>query len=1015
VIFTFEDFELDAQRLELRRGGELVEADTLVLRLLLVLVTNAGSLVTKEQLVEQIWDGRAIADNAITIAVTRLRKALGMKRGVGEMVTTVYGRGYRFVAKVRERSSPPTLDAHSAVGDVRSVLVGREGALATLQSAWAEAQRGHGRLCALLGEAGIGKTYVAEVFLRSLPRSACVLWAFCREAGDTPPLSLWSRVLRALLARPEHAELAREAATGGAAQLLREASLESTPQTMGEEFLDVSGRHRIFEAVSQLLAQAAERAPLLIVLEDLHRADGASLALLGFLLDEIAQRGVVIVTSARPVDAPTQPSVRASFGHVLGHRNCERISLDRLSEREVHAFVVRVLGPAQEQLARAVYAKSEGNPFFMAELCRQLRDQGPGPGGILAVPQPALELVRRHVQRLDEDALGVLSAACVLGRSFELWLLRAITGREASALMECLDAARAAEVVVAAPDSATGFAFGHEMYRVVLYDALSPAERRRRHAQVANALLARARDKEFVAPSDLAFHLHAALPESDPKLTVHYCRLAAASAATSFSNADVIRCVRRALEALDLTEQPSTRLRMHLIYLLAMYARGDSAPDYESATYQLAQLARAAEDGKMLVRAAIMYNLHPGFRQLKGAGEEMSHALGLLQKEDIPMRAVALSGLAMSAPTCFSGRDVAALLDEALPLARASGSRAARYVALIAALQLRGGPAHAASTEAVLDELSVLALQNQARMPVLPIDLSLYRAVRAFSSGDLTTATRFVAAASGHARQLNHAELLWHSERMGILANVNRGEQLAQAGVLARLQAQAEQPGLYGVSAFAAFDQATWMSELGGSRPKLTETQRSALAYDISDPPSLWSLKLRALVSLGAKDEARAALFALRPAELAGLPSDRDLLGTLGHVIRAALKVGALDHAAQAAARLSAHPEGFAVHVGFLCEGAVPHLLGSVSLALGESERAVSELQEGLAQNERAGFTLCAAYARLELARALQERGRSSDRARARSLRWEVQVHAERHGLHRLGRAATALRVELRR
>lgn len=1015
MIFAFEDFELDAQRLELRRGGELVEADTLVLRLLLVLVSNAGSLVTKEQLVEQIWEGRAIADNAITIAVTRLRKALGNKRGTGEMVTTVYGRGYRFVAKVRERNSLPSREAHATpAGDVRSVLVGRESALATLHGAWHDAQRGHGRLCALLGEAGIGKTYVEEAFLRSLPKTACVLWAFCREAGDTPPLSLWSRVLRALLARPEHSALACEAQAGPAAQLLREVSLESAPATMGEEFLDVGGRHRISEAVSQLLAHAAERTPLLIVLEDLHRADGASLALLGFLLDEISQRSIMVVTSARPVDAPTEPSVRASFSLVLGHRNCERISLDRLSEREVHAFVVRVLGPAQETLARAVFAKSEGNPFFMAELCRQLRDQGPGPGGLLSVPQPALELVRRHVQRLDAEALGVLSAACVIGRTFELWLLRAVTGREASALMASLDAARAAEVVVAAQDSATGFAFGHEMFRVVLYDALSPAERRRGHARVAEALLARARDKEFVAPSDLAYHLHAALPESDPRLTVHYCRLAAASAANSFSNADVIRCVRRALEALDLTEHPSTRLRMHLIYLLAMYARGDSAPDYETATYQMAHLARAAGDGKMLVRAAIMYNLHPGFRQLRGAGEELSYALGLLEEDDTAMRAVALAGLAMSSPICFSAREVTAHLEKALPLAVASKSRAARYVALIAALQLQGGPAHATSTEAVLDELSVLALQNQTRMPVLPIDLSLYRAVRALAGGDMASAARFTAAAAGHARQLHHCELLWHAERMSMLIGVNRGEQLAQASQLARLQAQAEQPGLYGVSAFAAFDQATWMSELGGNLPKLTEMQRNALAYDVADPPTLWSLKLRALASLGAKDEARAALFAVRPSDLAALPCDRDLLGTLGHVIRAALKLGALDHAAQAAARLSQHRDGFGVHVSFLCEGSVPHLLGSVSLALGESERAVGELQEGLAQDERAGFTLCAAYARLELARALQERGRASDRARARSLRWEVQVHAERHGLRRLGKAATALRLELR-
>jgi DNA-binding winged helix-turn-helix (wHTH) protein len=1009
MIFAFENFELDAQRLELRRGGAVVEADTLVLRALAVLVRNAGRLVSKEELVQEVWDGRAVADNAITVTLSRMRKALGDKRGEKEMVTTVYGRGYRFVSNVRERSSAwDALSASHVAG--RPLLVGRERVLGALSRALAETGAGRGRLCALLGEPGIGKTHVVEAFVRSIPAELRASWGFCRETGTTPPLSPWSRALRELMALPEHKAYAHEADDPLLQPFLREDSPTPSSPTISEDvWLEGYRRHRVFDAITSLLARASERAPVLLVLEDLHCADGASLDLLALLLDELARRRIMIVATVRHAEGPAAAALRARLAQVLGHRNCERIALERLREPEVRAYVASVLGEREDRLARAVFDKSEGNPFFMAELCRQLRDRDTGTRDALALPQEALEIVRQHVHRLDADALGVLSAAAVIGRSFELWQLHAISGREMGELMDSLDAAIAADVLIAAPDSATAFAFGHELLRAVLYDGLSPVERRSWHVRVAEALEQRARDGESVPPSELAYHLHAGLPTADPRQAVHYCRLAAAAAAAAFANDDVVRYVRYALEALELTEKPSIRLRMHLVYLLSMYARGDLAAEYESATRELAQLARKAADPAMLVRAAIMFNLHPGFRQMSGARDELAHALELLPGDDAAMRSVALAGLAMASPNCFSNQAVGQLLDEAVPMARASTSRAARYVALIAALQLRGGPEHSSGADAVLEELSALAQQNPTRMPVLPVDLALYRAVRACASGELSAAEHFAATAAAHCRRLHHCELLWHAERMGGMVALNRGAFRASSPLLQRLHERARQPGLYGLDAFVAFDSASWMSELGGRR-QLDLTQLGALAYDAADPPSIWSLKIRALASVGANDEARTALRTLAPRDLAALPCDRDLLGTLGRVIYAALALQAFDYAEQAALRLAAHRSSFCVDIGFLCEGSVPHLLGSVALALGDADRAVSELSDGLAREERAGFLLCAGYTRVELGRALLRRGRTNDRSRARQLWSQAHTQAERTGLQRLAHAASTQR-----
>jgi eukaryotic-like serine/threonine-protein kinase len=1003
MIFEFEEFELDARRLELRRAGNVVEADTLVLRVLSVLVRNAGRLVTKEELVQEVWDGRVVADNVITVSMARLRKALDDKRGDREMVKTVYGRGYRFVRSVREVQEPQR--SHAARHEQAAPpFVGRERLLSRLEAALGEAQHGRGRVCALLGEAGIGKTQMVETFCRDLPPSCVVSWGFCREAGDTPPLAPWLRILRELLDGPMGEQLATlgedyELARG----LLRAPRDERSAAFSPDPFFEQQVRYRSYEAILRVLARATESTPLVLVFEDLHRADAATLELLGLLLEEVGLMRILVLATLRHGDA--RDVVRSRLARVLGHRNCERIAVPRLRESDVHAYVTGLLGEGAASIARSVFAKSEGNPFFMAELCRQLRDRDPGERDVLALPDAALELVRQHLARLDEEARGVLSAAAVIGRSFELWLLHATTGREMGALMASLDAALAAEVLVAAPDSTTAFAFGHELMRSVLYEGLSPAERRSWHVRVADALHQRVESGESIPPSEIAYHLHTALPDARPETTVHYCRLAAAAAASSFTNDDVVRYVRHALEALDLLDKPSLRLRMHLLYLKAMYARGDSFAEYEAASRELARLARTSDDGQMLVRAAIMYNLHPGFRQLSGASAELTTALELLPPDDLAMRAVALGGLAMDTPNCYSQQRSDELLAEAVPLARESTSRASLYVVLIAALQLRGGPKHEAEASEIVEELALLAQQNPTRMPVLPIDISLYRAVTALQRGDLAAATRAAESGAATARRLHHGELLWHTERTLAKLSLLSGN-VAGVAQLARLQERAMHPGLLGVAPFAAADKAMWFSETG-TRVELEESERAALGYDASDPPALWALKLRALAAVGLREEARTSLRALAPGELAKLPCDRDFLGTIGHVLHAALLIGASEYAEHAASLLTPYRDRYCVHIGFMCEGSVPHLLGSAALARGDIELAVRELEEGVSRNEQAGLALCTSYARLTLGRALLCRNQAQDRARAEQLLSEVAAQARRLGMVRLAQAAS--------
>jgi DNA-binding winged helix-turn-helix (wHTH) protein len=576
VIFRFADFELDAERRELRRAGKLVPADALVVRLLIRLVREPDRLVTKDELVEDVWEGRSVADNAITVSVARLRKTLGDGRSEQPFITTIYGRGYRFVRDVivAERgarvSNAPARTPHD-----QPPFVGRQRLLTRLQHALNGARSGQGRACVLIGEPGIGKTRSVEALESEVKGSQLrVAWGYCRQGADTPPLSPWLRLLREVVAGCSLPDLKR-ALGPSVTEVLELCEAQTVPPVtsgLAPGALLGPRRHQGFAAIVRAFAFAAEQTPWLLVLDDLHRADDGSLELFSYLLDEIPRTRIFVVATLRPTS-----QAESLLAHVVGHRNTERIVVERLREEDVKTYVAALLDDANGTLGHAVFSKSEGNPFFMTELSRQLCDSEHPEARSLEVPDAALDLIWQRIAKLDHRARGVLSAAAVIGRSFELPLLQLVTGSDLGSLMSCLDEALATDVIVAAPDSVTAFGFGHELLRVALYDALTTAERRRWHTRIANALDERQRAGEAVAPSDLAYHFHAALPESDARKTVEYCRAAATAAADGFASSDVARYLRHALEALGLVENASGSLRMMLLYTSMLYTLTSTA------------------------------------------------------------------------------------------------------------------------------------------------------------------------------------------------------------------------------------------------------------------------------------------------------------------------------------------------------------------------------------------------------------------------------------------------------
>ncbi len=968
TFFRFDDYELDPNRLELRRQGKPVRADPLIVRLLAVLVRSAGRLVTKDELFSQVWDGRVMSENVLTVAMVRLRKVLGHEPGRREFINNVRGLGYRFVRTVTSHYAPvDPLPAARIARDAGEPLFGREAVMNRLRTLLNEAREGRGHICVLTGEPGIGKTRAAEWLAREAAAAgSAVAWGYCHETGDTPPLWPFVQLLRQIVGHLRDSVDVADllAAITGPTRVLPELDRgagQAAPFVSVPSDDHPWAKHRIFDRITRVLGMPAPQRPWVLIVDDLHRADAASLELVHYWADEIAAASVLLVATARTAPAPPGGS---HLAHVLGHRNCSHIALAPLREVDVAEYVTSVLDDADSRLANAVYAKSEGNPFFMVELTRQLHDADRADPAQLEVPRAALDRLQERVSALPDAVRECLSCAAVIGRTFELALLQVVADCDAATVTASLDEAIAGEIVVAAPDSRTAFAFAHELFRQVSYERLTPADRRRFHLRVTDALEERARHGVFVAAPTLAHHTHAALPLGDLARALEYGWRAAIAAARTYGYADAVRYLRYAREALELMPQVRPDLRLQLMLQQALWTRISSPSDFEPLTREIIELARQHNAGQALASAALLLDLHAGFPAVPGSREALEGGLAMLPVED-PLRGAVLARLATAPPAAYDAARSTEQAALALAMGQRSDSLLAIYHARAAQLYLGGGPAHAETSAAVMTDIVRMCAENPSLMSAPPVLLDMHRAITSLQRGDSKATAEALARAELVCRKLDHRDLLWHVQRFQELSCLNAGQIVSAGATLHALHSRAEREGVLGTDLLRVYDRVV---VLGDTAAVAASPLHLALVHEPGDPPNIWSIKVRTLVAAGFVDEARGLLETVPAGRLCNLPCDRDYLGTLGALARVVIALRAFEYARAIYSLLSPYPEYFAAHVSFFCEGSVSQLLAGLARLLGDQRRAIEHLETALACAEAAGLAACANQARLELA-----------------------------------------------
>jgi len=1011
VVFAFADCELDRELYQLRRRGRAIKLEPKVFDVLVHLLERRDRVVTKHELLDALWPGEALSESVLPRAIAAARRAVGDTRSKARVIETIHGRGYRFVAEVVEGAPAPPLAAPAPA----SVFVGRERTLARLEGALDAALSGRGRLVLLAGEPGIGKTRTAEEIARvARERGAQVVVGRCFEGEGAPSFWPWVQVLRELVGG---AELERLRAALGAdaaelAQLVPElrSRLPALPPASGLE--GEQARFRLFDALTGFLRRRAQQGPLLLVLDDLHWADEASLLGLQFLAPELRSAALLVVATFRDVEVRRDHPLSKLLGALARVPACERIALRGLEPAEVAALVEAVAGLAPPaSLARRVHEMTEGNPFFVFEVARLLGEAGPPAANpsTLALPQSVRDAIGRRLDALSADCNELLRTAAVLGRAFDVALLGRVADRTPDALLDLLGEALAAGVLVEHEERVGHFAFAHALVRQTLYEELRAPQRVRLHRRAGEALEAVFAASDEPPLSEIAHHLFEAAPGGSAEAALAAAVRAAERAHALLAYEESARLYEQALEALAIAAPEDALRRFELLTAAGAEHAAAGARDSARARFRTAAgIARGLDRADLLAHAALGYR---GFGEMGVPPEPdtlalLEEARDTLGERDPVLRSRLLSKLTGTAPYMLSMAKREELSREAFELARASGDLTALRDALSARHWACLGPDRVAERRALGDEM--VALGESSGDPLLVFTGHEALLGVHLLCGDAAGADHAVAECVRLADALRYRYVLFQ-------ARFFEGARAACSGDLdgaTRIFADALECGRDRVPyAQVLYDaHMLWMLFQRGDRKALGAS--AAMLEGISRSwkgAETLSRAVLALIALdeGRSEDARRMLGELAKPGLVRIERDEHFLLTCAIVSDL---IRAFDDRALAAElyeMLLPYAHLLAFHdLLRTFAGSVSGELGELALVLGRHDAAVAHYEAALAGERAVGARAAEISSLVGLARALRERGAAGDEARAEALLHEVAAISAALGVqweHRFG------------
>jgi DNA-binding SARP family transcriptional activator/tetratricopeptide (TPR) repeat protein len=860
-------------------------------------------------------------------------------------------------------------------------LVGRREQLEALRSAWRRASAGAAGVVMVAGEAGSGKTrLLIELAGDARASGATVLAGRCIEGGLVA-FAPFTEALR------QHLAGSPEVLPAWAARELARLLPELGPQAAPPQGDPQDARHRLFEAVAAAIGATARRAPVLLVVEDLHWADHATVAMLAHVIRTVGWAPVLVAGSLRAEREGT-PELDALLDDLRREQRLAHVALAGLSESEADDLVAAWLGgrpPAS--LTEAVHGRTAGNPLFIEELVRHLVETHPErpvealvQAATTDVPQGVRTVIDRRVARLPERARQAVTVAAILGEDFALADVAAACDASDDVAADDLEAAVGAGLIHESAQVAGSYRFGHALVRAALLAGLTKTRHALLHRRVAEVIDALPEDRREARLAELALHLLEAGPLVDAGKASGVALRAAEQATGKLAYEDAAELLRRAA-ASGLDDAGPQRAEI-LIALGDVNLRLGEAAQAGRCFEQAAGIARALGDAELLARAALgagglTVNVGPAREDVRALLEDALAGVAPAS----PLRPRLLARLAIEA---YYARPVTVrerLSEQALAAGRRAGGRAllealgARHVAL-------WSPAHAQERLRIADEL--VAAARAAGDREAEVQGVNWRVTDLVELGDLAAARSAIdehERLAGELRLLGYAWYvpMWRAMLALMAGRLDEARRLSEEGEhIGRAARDANAELLFGVQRRA----------IHSAAGELTEDDIAAVEAGAQSSPAAAAWRTWAAgIALTRGNRERARETILREVDgLATLPLDANWLYTAAFLGVRAAQIGE----AAAAAAIYPHLLPFAhltVTAGraSVCVGSVSLSLGVVAAATGDRDAAIAHLEEAVRRNDRIGAVPYAAQARHLLADLVDE-------ARAATLRQQAEA-----------------------
>jgi DNA-binding CsgD family transcriptional regulator len=432
----------------------------------------------------------------------------------------------------------------SGDGGRAGVFVNRVDELDAIKSALVRSGSSSCPAVIVYGEAGIGKTSLVSRFVDAFGGSgAAVLWGTCRDAEVPWPLGPWVEAVRGYVRGVSAAELGELRAAHGADLAMLVPELGDSPSGLSAAPLPdrQEARLRLFDTVVALLDRIGEGS--IVVVDDAQWADASTLELLVHVARFSARADMIVVFRGTRLEL--EGPLARRLAEIQRIRGCRYVRLESLSRDHAGALIEEIAGRrVASDIVDALYDDSSGNPFFIAELARDLQA---GAGLVTRdLPETIRGAVALRLESISQDAIELLYRACVFTDGLAFGTLRALTGLEDSALAECLDETERAGLLRVLPDGHVGFA--HGLIQQALYEQLGSGRRVRLHRHAAHALEAAVdRDRPGFA-LELARQYHASAALAGAERGVEYALACVIDARASAAQDSVVKFLEMALD-----------------------------------------------------------------------------------------------------------------------------------------------------------------------------------------------------------------------------------------------------------------------------------------------------------------------------------------------------------------------------------------------------------------------------------------------------------------------------------